>query len=93
MPVTWLVLANTTSRYPEAAAANWSQRIATVQAQGMAAVAEMVATSNPELRRWLLTEGFRNTVTPQYLAYQCSTNCKSDNGCFKNLNPLHKIYF
>jgi 3-oxoadipate enol-lactonase len=37
-----LVLANTTSRYPEAAAASWSQRIATVQAQGMAAVAEMV---------------------------------------------------
>jgi len=40
--VSKLVLANTTSRYPEAAAANWSQRIATVQAQGMAAVAEMV---------------------------------------------------
>jgi 3-oxoadipate enol-lactonase len=37
-----LVLANTTSRYPEAAAANWSQRIATVESQGMAAVAEMV---------------------------------------------------
>ncbi|MEP7243782.1 MAG: hypothetical protein ABI885_08850 [Gammaproteobacteria bacterium] len=37
------------------------------------AVAEMVATSNPDLRRWLLTEGFRNTVNPQYLAYQCST--------------------
>ena len=40
--VSRLVLANTTSRYPEAAAANWSQRVATVQAQGMAAVAEMV---------------------------------------------------
>jgi 3-oxoadipate enol-lactonase len=40
--VSKLVLANTTSRYPEAAAANWSQRVATVQAQGMAAVAEMV---------------------------------------------------
>ncbi len=40
--VSRLVLANTTSRYPVAAAANWSQRIATVQAQGMAAVAEMV---------------------------------------------------
>ena len=40
--VSKLVLANTTSRYPEAAAANWSQRIATVRAQGMAAVAEMV---------------------------------------------------
>jgi 3-oxoadipate enol-lactonase len=37
-----LVLANTTSRYPEAAAANWAQRIATVDEQGMAAVADMV---------------------------------------------------
>ena len=40
--VSRLVLANTTSRYPEGAAANWSQRIATVRVQGMAAVAEMV---------------------------------------------------
>ncbi|MCK9687904.1 alpha/beta fold hydrolase [Scleromatobacter humisilvae] len=37
-----LVLANTTSQYPEAAAANWAQRIATVNERGMAAVAEMV---------------------------------------------------
>jgi hypothetical protein len=37
------------------------------------AVSRMVATSDPALRRWLLTEGFRNTVTPQYLAYQCAT--------------------
>ena len=37
-----LVLANTTSIYPEAAQAGWAQRIATVQSQGMAAVAEMV---------------------------------------------------
>jgi hypothetical protein len=37
------------------------------------AVTEMVATSDPTLRRWLLTEGFRNTVTPQYVAYQCAT--------------------
>jgi 3-oxoadipate enol-lactonase len=37
-----LVLANTTSIYPEAARAGWAQRIATVQAEGMAAVAEMV---------------------------------------------------
>jgi 3-oxoadipate enol-lactonase len=37
-----LVLANTTSIYPEAARAGWQQRIATVQAEGMAAVAEMV---------------------------------------------------
>ncbi|HEY8976565.1 MAG TPA: alpha/beta fold hydrolase [Burkholderiaceae bacterium] len=37
-----LVLANTTSRYPDAAQSAWSQRIATVNASGMAAVAEMV---------------------------------------------------
>ena len=37
-----LVLANTTSIYPEAARASWSQRIATVQSDGMAAVADMV---------------------------------------------------
>lgn len=40
--VSRLVLANTTARYPQAAAANWAQRIAAVDAQGMAAVAEMV---------------------------------------------------
>ena len=40
--VSQLVLANTTSIYPEAAKAGWAQRIATVQAQGMAAVAERV---------------------------------------------------
>jgi len=40
--VTRLVLANTTSIYPEAARAGWAQRIATVNAEGMAAVAEMV---------------------------------------------------
>src|SRR5262249_44857183 len=37
------------------------------------AVSRMVATHDPVLRWWLLTEGFRNTVTPQYLAYQCVT--------------------
>jgi 3-oxoadipate enol-lactonase len=37
-----LVLANTTSQYPEAAQPAWAQRIATVNAGGMAAVAEMV---------------------------------------------------
>ena len=37
-----LVLANTTSRYPDAAQAAWSQRIETVQAQGMAGVADAV---------------------------------------------------
>ncbi len=40
--VSKLVLANTTSIYPEAAKAGWAQRIATVDSQGMAAVAEMV---------------------------------------------------
>ena len=35
------------------------------------AVARMVATTDPVLRHWLLTEGFRNTVNPQYLAFQC----------------------
>jgi 3-oxoadipate enol-lactonase len=37
-----LVLANTTSQYPDAALPAWSQRIATVDAKGMAAVADMV---------------------------------------------------
>ena len=40
--VSRLVLANTTARYPEAGVAAWNQRIATVQDQGMAGVAEMV---------------------------------------------------
>jgi 3-oxoadipate enol-lactonase len=37
-----LVLANTTAIYPEAARAGWQQRIATVQSEGMAGVAETV---------------------------------------------------
>jgi hypothetical protein len=37
------------------------------------AVSLMTATSDPKLRRWLLTEGFRNDVTPQYLAAHCAT--------------------
>jgi hypothetical protein len=37
------------------------------------AVTLMTATTDPNLRRWLLTEAFRNDVTPQYLAYQCAT--------------------
>lgn len=36
------------------------------------AVTLMTATPDPKLRRWLLTEGFRNNVTPQYLAYHCA---------------------
>lgn len=37
------------------------------------AVTLMTATPDPKLRRWLLTEGFRNDVTAQYLAYHCAT--------------------
>jgi len=37
-----LVLANTAARYPEAAQATWTQRVAAVQEGGMAAVADMV---------------------------------------------------
>lgn len=37
-----LVLANTTSRYPEAAQAGWAQRIAAVEQGGLAAIAGMV---------------------------------------------------
>ncbi len=37
-----LVLANTTSRYPDAAQTAWTQRIDTVQAQGMAGIADAV---------------------------------------------------
>jgi hypothetical protein len=37
------------------------------------AVARMVATSDPVLRRWLLTDGFRNSINPQYLAFQCAS--------------------
>ena len=37
-----LVLANTSAQYPQAAQAMWAQRIATVEAQGMAGIAEMV---------------------------------------------------
>ena len=37
-----LVLANTSAQYPEAAKAMWAQRIATVETQGLAAIADMV---------------------------------------------------
>jgi len=37
-----LVLANTTSRYPEAAQAGWAQRIAAVEQGGLAAIADTV---------------------------------------------------
>ena len=37
-----LVLANTGAQYPQAAQAMWAQRIATVESQGMAGIADMV---------------------------------------------------
>jgi hypothetical protein len=37
------------------------------------AVSLMTASPDPKLRRWLLTEGFRNDVTLQYLAYHCAS--------------------
>jgi 3-oxoadipate enol-lactonase len=46
-----LVVANSTSRYPQAAQAAWSQRIAAVEAGGMAAVADAV------VERYLHAEG------------------------------------
>jgi hypothetical protein len=36
------------------------------------AVERLMATQDPHVRRWLLTEGFRNTVLPDYLAYHCA---------------------
>jgi 3-oxoadipate enol-lactonase len=49
-----LTLADTTSRYPAEAAPVWTDRIKTVQAQGMAPLAE------PTLERWF-TEAFRKS--------------------------------
>lgn len=48
-----LVLANTTSQYPEAAKTAWTQRIRTVEASGMAFIADMVTER-------YLHEGFRD---------------------------------
>lgn len=53
------------------------------------AVSRMVATKDASLRRWLLTEGFRNTVTPQYLAYQCVTIADLA-GALRDLSPKEK---
>lgn len=53
------------------------------------AVSRMVATTDPTLRRWLLTEGFRNSVTPQYLAYQCATIADLA-GALRDLPPKAK---
>jgi 3-oxoadipate enol-lactonase len=52
-----LVVANSTSHYPEAAQAVWRDRIATVQAQGLAAIADLV------MGRYFL-QGFR-TAHPE----------------------------
>jgi 3-oxoadipate enol-lactonase len=61
-----LVLANTSSQYPDAAKAMWAQRIATVQEKGLAAIADMVMeryfsaafrAARPEA-----VAGFRRTV-------------------------------
>ncbi len=51
------------------------------------AVALMTATPDPNLRRWLLTEGFRNDVTPQYLAYHCATIANLDGVLNGDLPP------
>lgn len=53
------------------------------------AVSRMVATSDPTLRRWLLTEGFRNNVSAQYLAYQCATIADLA-GALQDLQPKAK---
>ncbi|HWI11879.1 MAG TPA: alpha/beta fold hydrolase [Burkholderiaceae bacterium] len=55
-----LVLANTIAKYPEAAQAMWAQRIATVEAQGLAGIVEMV------LQRYF-TDAFR-AAEPQAVA-------------------------
>jgi 3-oxoadipate enol-lactonase len=68
--VAGLVLANTTSQYPPEASANWAQRIAAVEAGGMAAVADMV------IARYL-HEGFR-TAQPQSVASYRATILRCD---------------
>jgi len=64
-----LVLANTTARYPEAARAGWAQRIAAVEAGGMAAVADAVVerylsaefrAAHPQAARALRDQVLRN---------------------------------
>lgn len=36
-------------------------------------VERLAATEKPEIKAWLLREGFRNTVMHEYLAYTCAT--------------------
>ena len=61
-----LVLANTTSQYPEAAQGNWNQRIAAVQSQGLAGIADMVMeryfSADYRARHADTVAGFRRTV-------------------------------
>jgi 3-oxoadipate enol-lactonase len=65
-----LVLANTTSQYPLTAQAGWTQRIATVEQQGMAGVVEMV------IERYL-SEGFRR-ANPDFVQSLRGTILRSD---------------
>jgi 3-oxoadipate enol-lactonase len=65
-----LVVANSTSQYPPAAAPNWAQRIAAVEAGGMPAVVEMV------LERYF-SAGFR-AEHPDVVARYRDTVLRSD---------------
>ena len=61
-----VVLANTAARYPEAAKAMWAQRIATVELQGLGAIADMVIeryfTADYRARQPDAVVGFRSRV-------------------------------
>ena len=61
-----LVLANTGAQYPQAAQAMWAQRIATVEVQGMAGIADMVMeryfTATFRTDHADVVAGFRATV-------------------------------
>ena len=59
-----LVLANTSSQYPEAARAMWEQRIATVEVQGLSAIADMV------MERYF-TAAFRAENPGAVAAFRC----------------------
>jgi 3-oxoadipate enol-lactonase len=65
-----IVVANSTARYPEAAAPNWAQRIAAVESGGMPAVVEGV------LERYF-SAGFR-AAHPQVVARYRDTLLRSD---------------
>jgi 3-oxoadipate enol-lactonase len=65
-----LVLANTSSQYPEAAKAMWAQRIATVESQGLEAIADLV------MERYFSAE-YRATQTEAVAAFR-GTVLRSD---------------